>query len=372
MMARLTGSLAFERFTGPQIRRFYKKEEKKYKETASIGLVSSFMVSLLLGDIAPIDYGDGSGMNLMDISKKRWHRDILKVTAPDLASKLPPLVHPITAIGRIHEYFVKRYGFKTGTILNAWSGDNPNSLIGLGGVESGEAVISLGTSDTFFAITKKMKADPNGEGHVFVAPTGDYMSLICFKNGSLARERIKKMFNLNWNDFSAYLRRTKPGNRGKILLPWFEPEIVPRVFGPGLRRFLLEKDDIPGHVRGVVEAQAMSMKIHSAWMKVRPSRIFVTGGASENREILKIIADVFETPVYFLKVSKSAVLGAALRAAYCYFRKTGRKISWPDVIRGFISYDRNKCLTPDRESSCIYQRLTKFYRLCEEHAVSIE
>jgi xylulokinase len=66
-----TGSDTFERFTGPQIRKFYKTEPEAYTQTASIALVSSFMASLLSGKIAPIDFGDGAGMNLMDIRKKK-------------------------------------------------------------------------------------------------------------------------------------------------------------------------------------------------------------------------------------------------------------------------------------------------------------
>jgi xylulokinase len=67
--AEATGSDTFERFTGPQILKFYQTEPEAYAQTASIALVSSFMASLLAGKITAIDYGDGAGMNLMDIRK---------------------------------------------------------------------------------------------------------------------------------------------------------------------------------------------------------------------------------------------------------------------------------------------------------------
>jgi xylulokinase len=47
--ARATGSDMFERFTGPQIRKFFKTEPEKYRKTASIALVSSFMASIIAG-----------------------------------------------------------------------------------------------------------------------------------------------------------------------------------------------------------------------------------------------------------------------------------------------------------------------------------
>jgi xylulokinase len=89
--AQATGSDTFERFTGPQIRKFYKTEPEAYDRTEHIALVSSFMASLLAGTIAPIDHGDGAGMNLMDIRAKEWHPDALKATAPGLRRKLPGL-----------------------------------------------------------------------------------------------------------------------------------------------------------------------------------------------------------------------------------------------------------------------------------------
>lgn len=45
--------------------------------------MSSFAASLFLGDYAPIDLSDGSGMNLLDITTKTWSPQCLQVGKGD-------------------------------------------------------------------------------------------------------------------------------------------------------------------------------------------------------------------------------------------------------------------------------------------------
>ncbi len=363
--AQLTGSDIFERFTGPQIRKFYKTEPERYKKTASIALVSSFMASLLAGKIAPIDHCDGAGMNLMGIRKKNWDARALKATAPGLKQKLPPLAAPWKVIGRVSSYFVKKYGLNPEASALVWSGDNPCSVIGLGLIDEHTAAISLGTSDTYFGSMHRFCADTRGEGHVFCSPTGDYMTLICFKHGSLARERVRDEHKLDWNGFNRAIATTSPGNRDGIMLPWFEAEIVPRVNTPGIHRINLDPADAAANCRAVVEAQMMSMRLHSEWMKAPPKRIRATGGASDNDAILQIMADVTGCPVYRVQVAKSAALGAALRAAHGWLKKSGATAEWKNVIAGFTDPVSKKVIKPNPKAHRIYHRLVEKYAKCE-------
>jgi xylulokinase len=364
--ARLTGSSTFERFTGPQIRKFFKEEPDAYANTGPIALVSSMMCSLLAGKVAPIDHGDGAGMNLMRIEQKAWYPPALEATAPGLAQRLPGLVEPWSVIGPISDYFVQRYGFAPGTEVIAWSGDNPNSVIGLGLTRPGMVAISLGTSDTFFGTLEDCRTDPRGEGHLFGSPTGGYMSLICLKNGSLARERVRDMYGLDWAGFSAALSLAPPGNNGKMMLPWFEPEIVPRVLNPGVRRRGLAEDDVPGNCRAVVESQMLSMQIHSAWMDVETECIYATGGASANREILQVMADVHGCPVYRSEIGDSAALGAALRAAHGHLQARNPSITWDEMVKGFSGPVAGFEIHPTPETAPVYAKAVKEYQAFEK------
>ena len=311
-----TGSPAIKRFTGPQIRRFFQQDPAAYAATARIHLVSSFMASVLTGSHAPIDYGDGSGMNLLNLHTLTWDTDILAATAPGLLEKLPPVVPTHTVVGKLSGYFSK-YGFAPGVPVVAWTGDNPASLIGTGAARPGLAVVSLGTSDTFFAALDPYRIDPDGCGHVFGNPAGGFMCLTCFKNGSLARERIREEAGVDYAFFDVTAFELTPaGNAGQLALPWYEAEITPPVLTTGLRANFDFAAAAPAtRIRAIVEAQMLSMRVHSRWIGDFDT-LRVTGGASRSDGILQTLANVFQAQVETIAVPDSAALGAAMIAVH--------------------------------------------------------
>ena len=367
-LAQKTGSRAFERFAGPQIRKFFKQEPAAYAATARIHLVSSFLASLLAGRHAPIDPGDGSGMNLMDLAAASWWPPAVDATAPGLLTRLPLIRPSRHVIGTLSPYWQQRYQLPPARVV-AWSGDNPCSLIGTGLVREGTIAISMGTSDVLFGAMRVPRVDASGTGHVFGSPTGEFMGLTVFSNGSLARERIRDEHRFGWKEFSQALESTPPGNGGRMLLPWFAPEITPAVLHAGVRRFGLDPVDGPANVRAVVEAQQMALALHSRWMGVDVRTIHATGGAAANRAILQVMADVFDANVYQFAVGNTACLGAALRACHADMTAEGRVVPWEDVIRGLAEPVAATCVTPDPRSHAVYKELMRTYAAREAAAL---
>lgn len=357
-VAQLTGSRAYERFTGAQIHKFAQGDPAAYARTDRIHLVSSFMASLLAGRHAPIDPGDGAGMNLMDLAARTWAPRALDATAPDLARRLPPIDDSWAVVGPLAPYWQRRYGFGPAKVI-AWSGDNPCSLIGLGLIEEGQLAISLGTSDTVFGPVSRPVHDPRGAGHVFGSPAGGYMALTCFANGSLARERVRDMHHLDWNAFASLLQRTPPGNDGGMMAPWFVPEITPPVKEAGARWLGVDSSDAARAVRAVVEGQAMSMRLHSRWITPRVSTIRVTGGAAANDAILQVIADVFDAELVRIAPTNAASLGAALRAYHADRLAAGSPVPWRDVVAPFIDPDLR--VSPNAAAASVYRALLPKY-----------
>lgn len=356
--AALTGSRAHERFTGPQIRKFHRVNRGAYAATMRIHLVSSFLASLLAGGDTPIDVGDASGMNLMDLRTADWSPEALDATAPGLRMRLPDIRPSWTAIGKLAPYWRDRYAFPAATLI-AWTGDNPSSLIGTGVISEGRLAVSLGTSDTVFACTR---APRPGASHVFGSPTGEFMSLVCFRNGSLAREFIRFEHRLDWPAFSQALETTVAGNDGAFMLPWLESEITPRVRHHGLRRFGFAAGSAARDIRAIIEGQMMAMANHSpALAGHRLTRIVATGGGSTNRPILQVMADVFGAEVYSLEGGNAACLGAALRAFHADRLDGVSPVSWHEVVRGFTDPEKSDRVSPIPANVPVYAELRKRY-----------
>jgi len=357
----LTGSPATARFTGPQIRKFLQTEPAGYAATARIHLVSSFCASLLLGGHAPLDPGDASGMNLMDLATDQWSPRALDATAPDLGARLPS-IHPFTHIlGTLGTYWQRRYALPPAALV-IWTGDNPSSLIGTGTVRPGVLAVSLGTSDTVFASTAEPGA---GASHVFRSPAGGVMNLICFRNGALAREWLRFEHRLEWNGF-AHLLDERPGNDGCVMLPWLEAETTPAVAHAGLRRFGFDRHDAGRNVRGLVEGQMMAMANHADAVIEGPiERIVATGGGAANRAILQVMANVFGADVYRLEVDNSAALGAALRACHAHRLAEGNPLPWSDVVAGFTDPNPGHRVSPNPKLVVMYAELRRDYAALE-------
>ena len=316
-LRRETGSPAIERFAAAQVMKFAREDPAAYAATARVHLLSSFLASYLAGGEMPIDTGDGAGMNLMNLKTLKWHGEVCEFAAPGLEAKLPDIAAPGDGKrGSLSARFAK-YGLRPGIPVAPFTGDNPASLVGCGAWKPGCAVISLGTSDTFFAAMKDFKTDPDGFGHVFGNPMGGFMSLSCVKNGSLARDRVRRELGVDWEFFDRTAFELTAGNAAEPrprAFPYFEEEITPKHPATGIEAdFDWSSASPEAKIRAVVEGQMWNMRERSRWIGDFAT-VFVTGGASRSDGIRGAIADAFKCEVKTLEVADSAAVGGAILA----------------------------------------------------------
>lgn len=373
-LANMTGSRGFCRFTASQMAKISAVYPEKWADTERVSLVSSFLGSLLYGAYCPIDFGDGSGMNMLDIHSLKWIPLCADFVGPNTISKLGEPVEGHSIIGRIGSYFVTRYGFSRDCVVSAFSGDNLNSLAALR-LTCNSVAVSLGTSDTIFGVTAAPRPS-SVEGHVFCSPLtlGEYVGLVCFSNGSLSREAIRDAFAQgSWEVFDRYLDQTEPGAGGYIMIEWTVDEVTPPIrsgrhlFHSQGYRVQTLSDDPEVHkarvCRAMVEGQMLRMRHHAKSIGIGATeKIIATGGASQNRHILQILADVFGCPVLVSKTnSNSAALGGAYRALHSFQRKRGAFYSFESATE-HIPEALEEVAKPNMDiHKTVYQPYTSLY-----------
>ncbi|XP_075308790.1 xylulose kinase isoform X1 [Odontesthes bonariensis] len=370
-LADITGSRAYERFTGNQISKLRGTRAEDLDNTERISLVSSFAASLFLGGYAAIDYSDGSGMNLLDIRRRSWSEVCLEATAPHLDRLLGDPLPSMSVLGPVSSYFVRRYGFSESCRVVAFTGDNPASLAGMR-LQQGDVAVSLGTSDTVFLWIQEPR--PALEGHIFCSPVDlqAFMALLCFKNGSLTREEIRnRCTGGSWEAFSVTLRETPLGNGGNIGFYFDTKEITPPAVG--VHRFASDDSEVVSwspqvEVRALVEGQFLSRRLHAerlGYSIISGSRVLATGGASANREILQVLSDVFNLPVYTIDVPNSACLGSAYRALHGVLAESG--VSFFDAVKN--APEPQLVVTPNPAAKQVYDQMLKRFARLEDRVL---
>ncbi|KAH8894756.1 actin-like ATPase domain-containing protein [Thozetella sp. PMI_491] len=365
-LAHVTGSSAHHRFTGPQIMRLRRKLPDMYAATSRISLVSSFLASVLLGKIAPWDISDACGANLWDIPSNAWSEPLLELTAggkdgvAELRNKLGDVrLDGGGSMGSISSYFVDRYGFSSECQVAPFTGDNPATILALP-LRPLDAIVSLGTSTTFLMVTPVYRPDPSY--HFLNHPTtpGQYMFMLCYKNGGLAREKVRDALPTKpngsdpWAEFNRNVLETPPldvrteADRAKLGLYFYLPEIVPNIRA-GTWRFESAQDGTDlqpvsaawppeTDARVIVESQALSMRLRSqklvedpsgasaSGLPAQPRRIYLVGGGSLNPAIAAVMGSVLGgvDGVYKLDVGGNAcALGGAYKAVWALERRDG-------------------------------------------------
>lgn len=97
------------------------------------------------------------------------------------------------------------------------------------------------------------------------------------------------------------------------------------------------------------------------------TRILCTGGASANKSILQVVADVFNAPVYIQKSTEAALLGAAFRAKYVHYLSQlpcdqTKFVSYFDYISPFLPHHMQRICDPSSDCEAIYGPMHDRYR----------
>ncbi|WP_297277404.1 FGGY family carbohydrate kinase [uncultured Brachyspira sp.] len=346
-MIQITASNSPLRFTGAVIKYNFDSNEGLSNNTYKIFLLNTFIASILTAkDDISVDFGNASGMSLMDYSKREWNDTLLNTVSPDLKQKLGNIDSPSSFAGYITTYFTEKYGFDSECIVGIGSGDNPETKV----LYKGD-ILSLGTSFVYMLNINENSRDFSGVSNAMYDGVGNPFMIFCRTNGAIVWDEVMKMHDRNYREITLSLEQNI--DNLPIMLWQKENESVPISRAFDIKRYY-EKHSFDNDYKGIVLS---SLGLVAAYSKkfssdsTNNNDLSVTGGPTKDKEILKIVANIWQCPIKLLP-SGGASLGAAI-AAMLLLKE---KISLDDVRNSLID---NTVIEPDSKLSKKYEDYQK-------------
>lgn len=160
----ITGNLMMPGFTAPKLLWLATHEPAVFSRIAKVLLPKDYLRWRLSGDYAS-DLSDSAGTMWLDVARRDWNDELLAATGLTRAH-MPALHEGPQVTGRLRSDVARQFGLRDIPIV-AGGGDNAAGALGVGVVQPGQAMLSLGTSGVCFVATDGFVANPAQAVHSF-------------------------------------------------------------------------------------------------------------------------------------------------------------------------------------------------------------
>ncbi|WP_266160296.1 xylulokinase [Dyella silvatica] len=160
----ITGNLAMPGFTAPKLAWVRRHQPALFERIDKVLLPKDYLRLKLTGEYAT-DVSDAAGTLWLDVGKRAWSSSMLEATGL-LPTQMPKVYEGNAITGFLLPELAARWGMERVPVA-AGGGDNAAGAIGVGIVKHGQAMLSLGTSGVYFAVSDGFRACPEQAVHSF-------------------------------------------------------------------------------------------------------------------------------------------------------------------------------------------------------------
>lgn len=160
----IAGNLAMPGFTAPKLLWVAKHEPETFAATRTVLLPKDEVRLRMTGEMVS-DMSDSAGTLWLDVAARDWSDEILAATGLT-REQMPQLVEGSAVSGILRAEVAEAWGMERVPVAGG-GGDNAAGAAGVGVVEDGDALLSLGTSGVIFVATKDFRPNPARAVHAF-------------------------------------------------------------------------------------------------------------------------------------------------------------------------------------------------------------
>jgi xylulokinase len=161
---RITGNLMMPGFTAPKLLWVRQHEPELFSRIDKVLLPKDYLRWRLTGEFAS-DMSDAAGTLWLDVAQRDWSDELLAACGLS-RRQMPQLFEGNQVTGRLRHELAKRWGMPPAPVV-AGGGDNAAGALGVGLYQPGQAMLSLGTSGVYFAVSDGFLSNPAGAVHSF-------------------------------------------------------------------------------------------------------------------------------------------------------------------------------------------------------------
>jgi xylulokinase len=368
----LSANPALPGFTAGKILWVRAHEPELYARCRHILLPKDYLRYKLTGIFAT-EVSDASGTNLLDVPKRAWSAEILRALEIDEAL-LPAMYESPDISGRVSDTAAALTGLSAGTPVAGGAGDNAAAAVGTGGVQSGKAFITLGTSGVIVAHADQVSIDPLGRVHTFCAAVpGAWTVMSCtlsaggslqwFRNQFCGPEMLTAagMGKDPYELMDQQAKQVPQGANRLLFLPYLMGERSPLLNADargvffGLSGMHTRRDLLRAVMEGVVFSQRHCLDIFRD-LNVPFADMLATGGGGKSAFWRQMISDVLGIPITVPATAGGPALGAAILSGV----GVGLYESVPRACNRIIRTGSTQ--QPDAQAAALYEPYYRLYR----------
>ncbi|KUL76666.1 MULTISPECIES: xylulokinase [unclassified Streptomyces] len=302
-----TGSVPTASFTVTKWAWLAEHEPESVRATRAVRLPHDYLTERLTGQ-GTTDRGDVSGTGWWASGTETYDAQILEHVGLDPAL-LPRVVRPGEVAGTVRDSH--DLPFSKGTLVAPGTGDNAAAALGLG-LLPGAPVLSLGTSGTVYAVSRRRPADPTGTVAGFADAHGDWLPLACTLNCTLAVDKLAALLGLD--------REAVEPVSGLTFLPFLDGERTPNLPHAsgvlhGLRHDTTGGQLLQAAYDGAVHALLGALDLVLDEDADRSVPLLLIGGGARGTAWQQTVRRLSGRPVQVPEAKELVALGAAAQAA---------------------------------------------------------
>ncbi|MCH0562462.1 MULTISPECIES: xylulokinase [unclassified Streptomyces] len=305
--AERTGSVPGASFTVTKWAWLSEHEPEAVRATKAVRLPHDYLTERLTGQ-GTTDRGDASGTGWWASRTGAYDEEVLAHVGLDRAL-LPRVVQPGEIAGTVRDSH--DLPFSKGTLVAPGTGDNAAAALGLG-LRPGTPVMSLGTSGTVYAVSRRRPVDPTGTVAGFADARGDWLPLACTLNCTLAVDRVAALLGRD--------REAVEPSAGVTFLPYLDGERTPNLPDAtgllhGLRHDTTAGQLLQAAYDGAVHALlgALDLVLDADADPTAP--LLLIGGGARGTAWRQTVRRLSGRPVQIPEAREPVALGAAAQAA---------------------------------------------------------